>query len=393
MYIVGVVILEGVVCFQAGSARIPAESRPCHACRLQRTRTSCRPNGLQLLLLSNILLFVVFANTGEAGYLFRASPGGDGVKPAGLWGGQINHSDNGQADNLFQRGYDEVALPSAFKDENGLIIRRTSFDPVSWTVLVEVEDITNARTIVAEAAICPIYVSFSDDGSPIPLQTVIPEVRLVDINHPFLMECGWKCGWAAFTLYGGKVYFVLSALFGQSSSSLRREIQVRVLYQGYKQILQNISQKAGPGVDDFDVLQYSHHVATAHAHGYAIGDEITTWLSSSLQLVQSSLDSTWYFYLQLMKKEGSKVTMNLVQVKQNDTSGKMVYSEQVPSEYGGNTRIRGFGELDYNDGMLCWTAAETLICAPVEGSELSIKSVIVGPGDAQNKGICKSKYS
>ena len=69
-------------------------------------------------------------------FLFRVSPGGDGVHPPGLWGGQVTPCGTGREEDLFTAGYGGLGEDQ----EVGLRIDSATYDPVSQSVLLLVDD-------------------------------------------------------------------------------------------------------------------------------------------------------------------------------------------------------------------------------------------------------------
>lgn len=208
-----------------------------------------------------------------ANYLFRASPGGDGIKPAGLWGGEIDFYAEGKAEYLYQVGYGQLTIGN--EQITDMDINSVSYDPVSKQVILEIEDsASDSGTIIAHAAPC------SASGE---LKALAGHVRLTDPDNPYLIEteCGWKCGWNAFAYYDSKIYFVLSAVFGPHLGDLTREIQVRVL-KGCKDIMADQANQ-GHNVVDFNILECSDHITTIHHQRYAWPNPtLSVWAGSAM---------------------------------------------------------------------------------------------------------------
>lgn len=340
-------------------------------------------------------LFFLLLVTGcpaRAGYLFRASPGYDGIRPAGLWGGMLNHSDLGQGKNLFSIGYEEIEMSYLY---DGIRINTLSYDPHTRDALVEVIDTLDRISIVRRGKICPNNAPLlhSENSLNLPLTTVIPDVTLVDSDHPFLFdsECGWKCGWGSFALFNDRIYFILTGVYGLRSTSLRRKIQIRVLNSNCDDLIEKAIRNGEK--TEFPVLSCSTHVVTVLDAPYKRPNpNLDTWVASPLKVVQTAPGRPLCFYLQLLEKADCDVTMNLMQVCEDSQEPVRVHSTTLPSIYGGNSRIRGFGSIDYKDSMLCWTAAEELLCGFIAGDRVSVVFILLPPGAAVKAGICTGTW-
>ena len=185
-------------------------------------------------------------------YLLRSSVGGEGnSRPSYIYGGQLDHFDNGKQGNLYEFTLDNINTVSAdnYKPE------RLTMDPLTDYFLVEYKSKNSDKLLVARGDLC--------DGGSQDLKTQIANIEIADSNNRYFMDgkCGAKCGWGAFTLFNGTIYFVVSGVLGEFHAELKREIQLRTL-DGCSKTLRMAA--IGSGFVDFQILTCSSHVATLY---------------------------------------------------------------------------------------------------------------------------------
>ena len=203
-------------------------------------------------LIIQVFLFLEHMPLALPQYLFRASTGGEGTtRPPYIYGGPLDHLDDGKQSNLYQYTLDSINTANAddYKPQ------RMTKDPLTDYFLVEFKSKTNDKLLVTRGDLCA-----SDSQE---LKTQIANIQIADsTNNYFLDEnCADKCGWGSFTLYNGTIYFILTGVIGQYPAELQREIQLRTL-DGCSRSLKLAA--IGSGSVDFQILTCSSHVATIY---------------------------------------------------------------------------------------------------------------------------------
>ena len=317
---------------------------------------------------------VLLVGVSQGADLFRSSPGGDrSLHAAGLWGGEINTADDGLSDDLYAVGFDRIAINNATRV--GLDIVGVSYDPITRDVLLEIQKDAQSATI-ARGSLCQPTAG---------LRAVADGVRLTSSYNPYLVddECAWKCGWNAFAFHDGRLYFLLSAVFGDHISSLTREIQVRVLTSACSTPVTSGS---------FDILACSEKVVVLHSESYLYPTPtLDVWAAGAMVAVREHQQDPLRLFVQLFNKTTSGVFMNLIQISYHDGQATVLPLHGTLVEnivYHGRWRVRGLGEIAYRDGLLCWTAAEELHCGNLDESGLTGVTRMLQSGEAYGRGIC-----
>ena len=301
--------------------------------------------------------------------LFRASQGGDSIKPPGLWGGLIDILNDGAADDLSQYGF-ETPLPYS--------VTSVSHDSVHGRATVLMEHSDDMTVALASGPLCE-----EGEGT---LDFLLRGAKLVDKQNPFLLEsaCGWKCGMGPVEVRNGTIYFVLSAVYGQVLAQLRREIQIREL-RGCEHLY-------GIPVAEFHILNCSRLVTVLYSHFYEWPEPtLDVWMAAGLRLLPGSSNGEAQFVLQMFESTSSMNQMHLYYAREDSEAVTKLYSRDVDSAYTGRNRIRGLGAVDYLGTVLCWTMADTLMCSSYTGGQLHDPFTMLAPGEAVAEGACAGR--
>ena len=175
-------------------------------------------------------------------------------------------------------------------------------------------------------------------------------------------------------------------MFGEHFSQLQREIQIRVI-DGCDDVIDAMRDQARTdSVHEFPVLRCSTRLATLYTAQYRKPTPvIDTWTSSELKLVHAN--GLLHFFTQLISTDDATQRLDLYHAF-ND-SAHVLSSVEINTIYAGNLRPRGFGSVDFNDGVLCWTTGQTLHCGLYELDALRPYVVpILKPGRAVSENIC-----
>ena len=178
--------------------------------------------------------------------------GGEGnSRPSYIYGGQLDHFDDGKQSNLYEFTLDNINTVSV----DNYKPKRMTMDPLTDYFLVEYKSKNSDKLLVARGDLC--------EGESQDLKTQIANVEIADSSNIYFMDenCGTKCGWGAFTLFNGSIYFILSGVLGEFPAELKREIQLRNL-DGCSTTLKRAAM--GSGFVDFQILTCSSHVATIY---------------------------------------------------------------------------------------------------------------------------------
>ena len=70
-----------------------------------------------------------------------------------------------------------------------------------------------------------------------------------------------------------------------------------------------------------------------------------------------------------------------------------LHTTQVDNQYAGNWHFPAMGEIAYQDGTLCWSTTEQVLCGLLEDGELTESVVMLEPEAAYSAGICTGKIS
>ena len=332
-----------------------------------------------------IHVLLVSSTYGES--LFRTSPGGDGIKAAGLWGGHVTLTQNGQAENLHSHGYE--SLNTSYTSYHGIQIDYVSYDPISKRTLIAIED-PDASTESTQQALAIGTLCESGHNS---LQATFQNFKLVDSDNAFFMDddCSWKCGWGPFAFYDNKIYFVLSAVFGEHFSALQRQIQIRVI-DGCDDVIEsmhNQRSRSATSLSEFHILQCSTHVTTLYTQDYAKpSPTVNAWTTSELKVTYAN--GRLHFFTQLINNEAAS-TPRLDLYHSLSNSSVVIASSDINSIFAGNLRARGFGSVDYANGVLCWTSGHTLHCGLYNlDTERPYVVPILEPGRVVSENICST---
>lgn len=332
-------------------------------------------------------VFIITIENVDGNYLFRASPGGDGNKPAGLWGGSLHLEHNGQGSNLFTHGYE--SLNTSYTTYYGIEMEYISHDPISNRVLMIIEDPDSSPTSIKQSM---AFGPLCQDGCA-SLEATFQNFQLVDDTNPYFMDrdCGWKCGWGPFAYYNNQIFFVLSAVFGSDYSSLTRQIQIRMLV-GCDDVIDSIKNRGQSSLDQvaqFPILQCSVLINVVHRELYVKPNpKPKVWTTKDLRIILPSKETDVHFLMQIVDATTpSSPKMTLTHIY--DSQKYELHSESIGVIYTGNNKLRGLGSLDYRNGYLCWTAAENLYCTAynLNGEQIYPKVVMSGE-DAIKNGLC-----
>lgn len=313
----------------------------------------------------------------QAGFLLRGSPGGDGYT-SGLWAGHIKFLTQGKSKDMYEQGYCELQTPTSVL--TGLDVNNFSYDPVTKGMILEIED--SSSSLIAYGTVC-------GTGQ---LKLLAGNVKLGHPDHPYFLDdtCGWRCGWNAFAYHGGQVYFILSAVFGKIPALLTREIQIRRLNQNGPACNKLVNTT---NAQVFDVLSCSELLTSLHVASYTWPNpSINVFAGSAMAALRQTPNSPLQLYVQLFNKstEGVHMTLQQVTIAEQVTS-RQLYRTRVDTVYSGQWRVRGLGEITYRDGVLCWTAAEQLLCGLLQGESLDNVAQMIAPGEAHDAQVCTGK--
>ncbi len=65
-----------------------------------------------------------------------------------------------------------------------------------------------------------------------------------------------------------------------------------------------------------------------------------------------------------------------------------LHTSQVDNQYAGNWNFPAMGEMAYQDGTLCWSTAEQVLCGLLVDGELTETVVMLEAEAAHSAGIC-----
>jgi hypothetical protein len=333
-----------------------------------------------------------------AQYLMRTSPGGDGVRPAGIWAGEVKGHSHGRAEDLFTHGFS--SLEGVNSSMVGLEVTVLSRDPVGRGLLVVTKNTQGQMSLALGSGLC-------GDSKP---RVLLHNVKPVDAQNPYMSdtECRHKCGLGPLALYDGRVYFVLTAIYGKIYSQLVRHMEIRLLDTtgNCAEVIAGLGQRVDGSQKDFPVLQCSHLVATLFTEPYTKPNPVVSrWSSQHLTITTRTYDSetpgempetlpeTPHFYLQLIDMTSGKPEMRLVHVAAGQSGMTTLTSSALADVFTGSYDVSGLGSVDYRDGTLCWSAGDTLRCSLHEPGG-DVQPVVVLPsGEARAQGICTGRSS
>lgn len=334
------------------------------------------------------LALTMLLSTVRSEMLFRVTPGGDGIRDAGLWGGHIDLTQNGQANDLYSHGYQD--LNTSATSYHGIEIEYVSHDPVSKATLMVIEDPSALPSSTKQA----ISLGYMCQENQATLNATFQNFQLIDNSNPYLMDsdCGWKCGWGPFALYNNHLYFILSAVFGPNFSDLTRQIQLRVL-DGCEDVIDSMrNQNNSDQINYFLVLECSQVVETIYSEVYTKpSPRPKAWVATELKVInkvtEDSGDSELHFFTQLVNTYLAEPYLHLIHIDRNTTA--TIAKSPINSIYTTSLRIRGFGAVDFKDGILCWTSGDVLQCGlyDLDGQQTYVVPLL-GPDHGSIEDIC-----
>jgi hypothetical protein len=320
-------------------------------------------------------------------YLFRVSQGANSQYPPGLWGGEMDHSGNGVGEDLFKYGYSTSVSQSVNPESvsQSLSLHSVSYDEASQEAMLVLEDgvksgaSTSSYTAVA-GALCE-----ADDGK---MRLLFTRPLLQHPEHPYLFDadCGFKCGWGPFAFHNGKVYFILSAVFGKIPSLLTRRIELRQLVPCADE-----DEELTEPLEDFNLLECSKPLALLHSEAYRKpSPQVKVWPAHSMKA--ATVGGEDVFFLQLFDRSTGETMLHLVIAKPDTNTTQTLYTRgDVADRYASSGHIQGFAAIDYRDGFLCWTVADALLCVYYSGQDEATAFdyiTLLQPWDANNHSVC-----
>ena len=210
------------------------------------------------------------------------------------------------------------------------------------------------------------------------------KLEISDPENPYLLDtdCESHCGIGPFVVHDSKVYFLSSLVWGRYAGLLTRVVHLRIL-EGCHETLSSLDP--GQGLP-FLVLDCSRIIATIHSHPYAKPiPDIFVWTSAGLVAIGDK-DGDTNFVIQLFNTSSGSSSLTLIHVNPQGNV-QHLYNRSIDNLYTSGLPQPGMGSIDYRDGILCWSAADILLCSildlgPSATASLSKPLTLVEPGEA-----------
>ena len=312
-------------------------------------------------------------------YLYYSSPGDSLGHYSGVWGGPIDISRKGQADNLRQSGFHcSYMYDGGFY--TGFIVKGMFLDPISKRVIVHLVETFDKRVSLIEGPICTeepecpsevsgrvfVYMAHGESEDLIPAEP------------------------GPFAMWNSSVYFVVARWSEDAHRRYGHRLELRHLTGCRDQYPFTIHRRA-------DIDECSRLLATLRQEQIRDQDAITFHAAYHLHVIETS-DGDLAFVTQIynwtLDADGERrhLTMTLLHATA-DGAVRELYATRLPDIYlQMRLRLVETGGIDWKDGRLCWTAVEEIRCATWWGTgDLSDVSTVLGAGRAAQ--VCYGEYN
>lgn len=318
-------------------------------------------------------------------YLFRVSQGAGSQHPPGLWGGEMDYTGTGQGKDLFQYGYG-TSVREVTDHISSINIHSVSYDDFTEETLAILQEAGDSGSSASRFTGVAGSLCEADEGK---IRMLFTNPVLTDAENPYLFDndCGGKCGWGPFAYHRGRVYFIMSAVFGKVPALLMRRIELRELIPCGSSSGEDLIEEP---LENFNLLECSRRLALLHSTPYRKPEpHVEVWPAASL--TAKDIDGEVTLFLQLFDTSIGEAVIQLVVIKPETNATTSLYSRLIDDRYTNNAHIQGFGSIDYHGGFLCWTATDTLLCATYNNDMDVDVITILSPGEATSHGVCSGK--
>ncbi|ELT96070.1 hypothetical protein CAPTEDRAFT_214707 [Capitella teleta] len=295
-------------------------------------------------------------------YLYFSTPG-DSVHPAGFYGSRINSSD-GNFEDLFENGLNCVQYKTHTK--TNLNIQSVSFDHVTKQALVSVYR-DDHLTLVSKKLCQPDVTTSCSNSS----------THVLFYEADLVFE---KIG--PFALHNGSVYFllnrveVLDVIVSQSDIELRR--------------MEGCEEKYPvDGSTAFDVESCSKLISRLHTERFEDNQRMTSL--GSLLVVGNKQPS----FLTLLRhvtftSSGTYASVEVILVLISPGGQRTTLDSQEVDTGFLTWNLHQLGDISYNDGLLCWSVVDRILCADWEPSSVELRNIRVLLSRGQATDVCKT---
>lgn len=287
-------------------------------------------------------------------YLFRSTPGSTGPSQRpGVWGGELCLENNGNSSDLQTHGFDSLELdPSA--TGSGVYMNHLSYDTEAF-ILLTVSKTPSKYPDAVRYTLTTSYLCKANQERFLGIET---DFILINDEQPYFMDpdCGFRCGLGPFAMLGERIFFVLSAVYGQRLDQLEREIHLRELTSC------SISGRDEPEAASFDPYACSRLVAVISKQAYKKPNpSITQWTTKSLKV--SRFNQMLHFFIQVFDTSDTKSPqLKLIHVVEHQAP-EVIHSEPINGFYvSRNLDVDFIGSLDVEENYVCWSATTKILC-------------------------------
>ncbi|CAH1790854.1 unnamed protein product [Owenia fusiformis] len=313
-----------------------------------------------------------------ATYLYRISPGIRFMQsPAGLYGGEINMADNGNATNLYASGYNRAKYASTHM--TGISLKTVSYDPISKEVLLHFNEVSTTRLYLGKGPLCRGLKEYPE--MLFAARYLTAETPTFD-NRDFFFS--FDAGFCGIAYHNSKIYFMLLGTYGN--------------YRDFENYVVRLELRVLEGCEDswnkstsweFNILKCSRLIANVTEDYKSRGNwrkRLFRVKGGELKLhIDPETNKKVFFYQIFNRTLGEnedevKTTIDLLQITE-DGSVTLLHREAILNE--DNSHTVG---IDYKDGTLCWSTTVSVICAILENGRLSNHHTILKDGEAES--IC-----
>ncbi len=324
------------------------------------------------MVLSLCLVYLVSQCASTKEFLYYSSEARDNTH-AGLWGGLVDPTNGGKSKDLKSSGFHCADMKNNYY--TGLRIKGMSFDPVSMSTIMELDEWSETTVSVIKVPACTERPSCATNGD-----ATVFFSRAESHQRPQPTKLG------SFASWDNSIYFVAQVFsIGDTPKSRTHRMEIRKL-EGCETEYPFTAHKS------FDVQKCSQFVAlvveeTVDNVIFQMREHLKP--SDHLYVVKGDQDNSLVFLLQVhntkMDEEGYLVrySMDLMAVHANsDTPAIMLHRDVIVEDFTYH-KISQLGGISYKDDVLCWTSTDRISCARwnMQGQLHGVTQVLK-PGEA-----------
>ena len=320
--------------------------------------------------LTLLVLSVLAAPVRAVLYLYYSSPGDSLGHYSGVWGGPIDISKKGRADNLRQSGF-HCAYMYDGGFYTGFIVKGMFLDPITKRVIVHLSESFDNRVSLIEGPICT-----EQPECPNELSGRVRVYMAHGENEDLIAaEPG------PFAMWNASVYMVVQRWSHGADRRYHHWLELRHLAGCKDQYPFTIHRRA-------DIDECSRLLATLRQKRIRSMDAMTFRAAYHLHVIQADTDQLVFItqiYNWTLDDMGQRqhFGMTLLYATADGAVTELFYTP-LPDVYAQmKLRLVETGGISWRDGTLCWSSVEVIRCATWWGSgQLRDVRIVLQPGEA-----------